>query len=112
ARLSGVQALFGRGLDQLSPPEVEHTLLELPAERAQYVGLVRDIAGWPDRSPIGRRLPTEAEVDALQRVAGRWRGVALLPHEPALRMAAVLFRRTFILDPLYDTGDLLYAAWH
>jgi hypothetical protein len=110
--LTGVQALFGRGLDQLSPPEVEHVLLELPAERAQYVGLVRDIAGWPDRSPIGRRLPSDDEVDALQRLAGRWRAVALLDDEPALRMAGILFRRTFVLDPLYDTGDVLYAAWH
>jgi len=27
-------------------------------------------------------------------------------------MAGALFRRTFVLDPLYDTGDVLYAAWH
>src|SRR4051812_32259506 len=71
ARLSLVHALLGRGLDQLSPPEVEHVLLELPAERADYLGLVRDIAGWPDRSIIGRRLPGADEVAALQHLAGR-----------------------------------------
>lgn len=106
------RALLVRGLDQLSPPEVEHTLLELPAERQEYVGLLTDVAGWPDRSPLGRRVPGDDEVDALNSMAGRWRAVTLLDDEPALCMAATLFRRTFVLDPLYDAGDLLYAAWH
>jgi len=105
-------ALVARGLDHLSPPEVESVLLELPAERAAYRGLVSDIAGWPDRSPIGRRVPNEAEVADLRKKPGRWRAVTLLEDEPALRTAARLFARTFVLDPLYDTGDLLYAAWH
>jgi hypothetical protein len=99
-------------LDNLSPPEVAHVLLELPAERAEYIGLVTDLAGWPDRSSLSRRVPADDEVAALSKLAGRWRAVTLLDDEPALRMAAALFRRTFVLDPLYDSGDLLYAAWH
>jgi hypothetical protein len=105
-------ALVGRGLDHLSPPEVESVLLELPAERAAYRGLVSEIAGWPDRSPIGRRVPNDAEVEKLLKTSGRWRAVTLLEDEQALRIAATVFARTFVLDPLYDTGDLLYAAWH
>ncbi len=101
-----------RGLDQLSPPEVEHVLLELPAERTEYVSLVAELAGWPRRSTLSRRVPTDNEVDQLDRTAGRWRAVTLLDDEPAITAAAILFRRTFVLDPLYDTGDLLYAAWH
>jgi hypothetical protein len=101
-----------RHLDQLSPPEAEHVLLELPVERAAYLGLVADITGWPDRSPLVRRVPAEDEVAALRNLAGRWRAVTLLDDELALRMAATLFRRVFVLDPLFDTGDLLYAAWH
>jgi len=107
-----VQALAVRGLDQLSPPEVEHVLLELPAERTEYVSLVAELAGWPRRSTLSRRVPTDNEVDQLDRTAGRWRAVTLLDDEPAITAAAILFRRTFVLDPLYDTGDLLYAAWH
>ena len=29
-----------------------------------------------------------------------------------MRNAAGLFSRVFVLDPLYDSGALLYAAWH
>jgi hypothetical protein len=101
-----------RHLDHLSPPEAEHVLLELPVERAEYLGLVADITGWPDRSPLARRVPAEDEIAALRNTAGRWRAVTLLDDETALRMAVTLFRRVFVLDPLYDTGDLLYAAWH
>jgi hypothetical protein len=104
--------LAGRGLDQLSPPEVEHVLLELPAERAAYAGLLGDLNGWPDRSPLSRRVPSDQEVQELHRAKGRWRAICLLDDDPALRTAAVLFRRVFVLDPLYDSGDLLYAAWH
>jgi hypothetical protein len=101
-----------RHLDHLSPPEAEHVLLELPAERAAYVGLVAEITGWPDRSPLVRRVPAEDEIAALRNTAGRWRAVTLLDDETALKMAVTLVRRVFVLDPLYDTGDLLYAAWH
>jgi hypothetical protein len=100
------------GLDELSPPEVERVLLELPTDRAEYVGLVRDISGWPERSVVGRRIPTEAEIARLNREAGRFRAVALLEDERAIEVAAPVFDRVFVLDPLYDTGDLLYAAWH
>ena len=101
-----------RGLGELSPPEVERVLLELPTDRAEYVGLVRDISGWPERSVVGRRIPTEAEIARLNRTSGRLRMVALLEDERAIEVAAPLFDSLFILDPLYDTGDLLYAAWH
>src|SRR5215467_8245099 len=97
------RALLSRGLDQLSPPEVEHTLLELPAERAEFVGILSDITGWPDRTPLQRRVPNEEEIGALNRQAGRWRAVTLLDDELALRTAAVLFKTTFVLDPLYDS---------
>ena len=106
------RAVFGRGLAELSPPEAAHTLLELPANRPEYVGLLQDMGDWPDRSPIGQRLPADAEVDALDHLAGRWRAVTLLDDERALRISALAFSRTFVLDPLYDNGDLLYAAWH
>ncbi|HEY3062866.1 MAG TPA: hypothetical protein VGL99_28165, partial [Chloroflexota bacterium] len=78
----------------------------------EYVGLVAELADWPRRSTLSRRVPTDQEVDRLNHSAGRWRAVTLLDDEPAITTAAILFRRTFVLDPLYDTGDLLYAAWH
>lgn len=105
-------ALGGRGLDQLSPPEVEHVLRELPAERAAYAGLLSDLSGWPDRTPLSRRVPSAREVAQLRRKAGPWRGICLLDDDLALRTAAVLFETIFVLDPLYDAGELLYAAWH
>ena len=36
----------------------------------------------------------------------------LLDDEGALKQAAWIFDRVFVLDPFYDTGALLYAAWH
>src|SRR5207244_2294586 len=38
--------------------------------------------------------------------------IGLLEDECALRTAAGLFNRVFVLDPFYDCGALLYAAWH
>lgn len=107
-----MEFLRSRGLDQLSPPEVESTLLELPAERASYVALLGDLTGWPDRTPLQRRVPSDAEVQQLNKARGRWRAVTLLDDDAAIRAAALLFRRVFILDPLYDSADMLYAAWH
>src|SRR6202011_4588063 len=63
-------------------------------------------------SALGHRVPTDADVDALARVAGRWRAIVLLEDERALRNAAGLFSCVFVLDPFYDSGALLYAAWH
>jgi hypothetical protein len=101
-----------RGFADLSPPEAEHALLELPTNRADYVGVLEDIGDYPERSPIGQRVPSASEVAALTGQAGRWRAVALLEDERALRNAAFLFNRVFVLDPFYDSGALLYAAWH
>ena len=106
------RAVFARGLAELSPPEAAHSLLELPTNRPEYVGLLQDMGDWPARSPIGHRVPSDDEVDDLARLSGRWRAVVLLDDERALRTAATTFSRTFVLDPLYDSGDLLYAAWH
>jgi hypothetical protein len=105
-------ALLRRGLDQLSPPEVERALFELPADRPEYVKTVQDMSGWPIRVGIGRRIPSEQEIDRLNRLRGRWRAVTLLEDDRATALAASLFTRVFVLDPLYDTGDLLYAGWH
>jgi hypothetical protein len=104
--------MASRGFADLSPPEAEHALLELPTNHADYVGVLEDIGDYPARSPIGPRVPTEDEVDVLRRQAGRWRAVVLLEDERALRNAAYLFNRVFVLDPFYDSGALLYAAWH
>ena len=104
--------MAARGFADLSPPEAEHTLLELPVNRAEYVGVLQDIGDYPARSPLGQRVPGEDEVAALSRVAGRWRAVVVLDDERALRSAAGLFSHVFVLDPLYDSGALLYAAWH
>jgi hypothetical protein len=101
-----------RGLADLSPPEAEHTVLELPTNRAEYVGVLQEIGDYPVRSPMGQRVPGDDEVAALARAAGRWRAVVLLEDERALRSAAGLFSRVFVLDPFYDSGALLYAAWH
>jgi hypothetical protein len=57
-------------------------------------------------------VPTEREVERLKRIRGRWRAICLLDDERALRVAAVHFERVLVLDPLYDMGALLYAAWH
>lgn len=101
-----------RGFGDLSPPEAEHTILELPTNRAEYVGVLQDIGDYPARSPIGDRVPSDREVAALARIPGRWRAIVLLDDERALRTVAGLFSRVFVLDPFYDSGALLYAAWH
>ena len=107
-----LQAIATRGLADLSPPELEHSLLELPTNRAEYVGLLQEVGDYPARSPIGQHVPDDSEVDALRNLAGRWRAIVLLDDERALKTAAGLFSRVFVLDPFYDTGALLYAAWH
>ena len=109
---AGWRTMASHGWADLSPPEAEHAILELPTNRAEYVGVLQDIGDYPHRSPIGHRVPNADEVKALQNAAGRWRAVVLLEDERALRSAAGLFSRVFVLDPFYDTGALLYAAWH
>jgi hypothetical protein len=109
---AGWQALAARGYADLSPPEAEHAVLELPTNRAEYVGMLEAMGDYPARSPIGYRVPTDAEVEALRNLEGRWRAVVLLDDERALKTVACLFDRTFVLDPFYDSGALLYAAWH
>src|SRR5437763_6891822 len=109
---AGWRTMASHGWADLSPPEAEHAILELPTNRAEYVGVLQDIGDYPHRSPIGHRVPDADEVKALQRAAGRWRAVVLLEDERALRSAAGLFSRVFVLDPFYDTGAMLYAAWH
>jgi hypothetical protein len=104
--------MASRGFADLSPPEAEHAMLELPTNRADYVGVLQDLGDYPARSPIGPRVPTQAEVDELKRDGGPWRSVVLLDDERTARQAAVLFDRVFVLDPFYDSGALLYAAWH
>jgi len=108
----GWRAFGSRGFADLSPPEAEHAILVLPTNRAEYIGMLQDIGDYPARSPIGLRVPADDEVAALRRVAGRWRAIVLLEDERALRTAAGLFNRVFVLDPFYDCGALLYAAWH
>jgi hypothetical protein len=108
----GWRAMSSRGFADLSPPEAEHAMLELPTNRADYVGVLQDLGDYPARSPIGPRVPSEAEVEALKRGGGAWCSVVLLDDQRAARQAAVLFDRVFVLDPFYDSGALLYAAWH
>src|ERR1700716_3822908 len=108
----GWRAFGSRGLADLSPPEAEHAILELPTNRAEYIGVLQDIGDYPARSPIGLRVPADDEVEALKKTAGKWRAIVLLEDERALRTAAGLFNRIFVLDPFYDCGALLYAAWH
>jgi hypothetical protein len=110
--MDGWRALQARGLSHLSPPEVEHALLELAANRIEYTATLKDIGDYPRRSPLGSRLPQAAEIEALRRRGGRWRTVTLLDDERALCIASTLFHSAFLLDPLYDTGMLLYGAWH
>jgi hypothetical protein len=105
-------ALTARGLSQLSPPEAEHAVLELATNRVEYVGMLQDICDYPRRSPLDCRVPQLAEIEALDRRAGLWRSVSLLDDERALCLTATLFSSALILDPFYDTGALLYAAWH
>ena len=111
-RAASWRALAARGFAELSPPEAQHAVLELATDRAQYVGVVQDLADYPARSPLGQRVPTQAEVDALRTLKGSWRAVLLLDDERALKTAACLFDRVFVLDPFYDCGGFLYAAWH
>ena len=109
---TGWQALAARGIADLSPPEAEHAVLELATNRAEYIALLEDIGDYPARSPIGHRVPTEAEVQALLGPKASRRAVVLLADERALATAACVFDRMLVLDPLYDSGALLYAAWH
>jgi hypothetical protein len=111
-RGAGWRVMAARGLADLSPPEAEHSMLELPTNRAEYVSVLQDLGDYPARSPIGPRVPDDAEVAALSRGAGGWRAIVLLEDERALRCAVGLFSRVFVLDALYDCGALLYAAWH
>jgi hypothetical protein len=74
--------------------------------------VLRDLGDYPARSPIGVRLPSDEDVAALKRAGGRWRAVVALDDDRAALQAAATFDRVFVLDPLYDTGGLLYAAWH
>jgi len=104
--------MASHGFASLSPPEAEHAMLELPTNRTDYVGVLQDLGDYPARSPIGQRVPSQAEVDALKGSGGPWRGVVLLDDERSARHAALLFDRVFVLDPFYDSGALLYAAWH
>jgi hypothetical protein len=106
------RAIATHGFADLSPPEAQHAFLELPTNRAKYVGLVQDLGDYPERSPIGQRAPSAAEIADLARAGGRWRAVVLLEDEAAARQAACAFEGVYVLDPLYDTGALLYAAWH
>ena len=101
-----------RGFADLSPPEAQHAMLELPTNRADYVGMLKDIGDYPRRSPIGHRIPDEGEIEVLKKATGRWRVVVLLDDERALAAAATLFSHEFVLDPMYDSGALLYAAFH
>jgi hypothetical protein len=109
---AGWLALTRHGFADLSPPEAQHALLELPTNRAEYVGVLKDLGDYPARSPIGQRLPTSQEVEGLKQAAGRWRAVVLLDDDAAALQAACAFESVFALDPLYDSGALLYAAWH
>src|SRR5690242_11300938 len=94
-------ALTRHGFADLSPPEARHALLELPTNRVEYVGVLKDLGDYPKRSPIGERLPTANEVNTLKEAAGKWRAVVLLQDEAAARQAACLFETVFLLDPLY-----------
>ena len=109
---SGWRAMTARGFGDLSPPEAHYAMLELPTNRAEYVGVLQDLGDYPSRSPIGQRIPTDAEISALKQAGSQWCGVVLLDDEGALKQAAWIFDRVFVLDPFYDTGALLYAAWH
>lgn len=106
------RVLSSRGYADLSPPEAEHAALELPTDRARYVGVLKEVGEYPARSVLGQRIPTPEEVDDLKRLPGRWRAVVPLDDDRALRVAAGLFARLYVLDPFYDVGALLYAAWH
>jgi hypothetical protein len=106
------RAMAAHGFASLSPPEAEHAILELPTNRAEYVAVLEDIGEYPARSPIGQRVPSDSEVATLRKQPGRWRAVVSLEDERALANAASLFQRVFVLDPFYETGALLYAAWH
>src|SRR5215813_2973803 len=100
--MSGWRAMSSRGFADLSPPEARHAMLELPTNRAEYVGMLKDMGDYRRRSPIGQRIPDAAEIDALARSAGRWRVVVLLDDERALTTAATVFSHEFVLDPMYD----------
>src|SRR5438874_11416128 len=104
AAANGWRTMASHGFAELSPPEAEHAILELPTNRAEYVGVLQDIGDYPARSPIGLRVPTDDDISALKKTAGRWRAIVLLEDERALRTAAGLFSRVFVLDPFYDCG--------
>lgn len=106
------RALSSRGFGDLSPPEAEHAALELTTDRARYVGVLRDVGDYPARSVFGQPVPSVEDVDALRRLPGRWRVLVALEDERAISLATGLFSRVFVLDPFYDVGALLYAAWH
>src|SRR5579864_1354274 len=109
---AGWRAMTARGFGELSPPEAHYAMLELPTNRTEYVGVLQDLGDYPARSPIGQRTPSSEDVATLKQAGGRWRGVTLLDDERTLKHAALLFERLYVLDPFYDSGAQLYAAWH
>jgi hypothetical protein len=107
------RALTSRGLDSLSPPELDHALVELLADRPACIRLLEDFANWPARPTLTPYVPSEADTSALASLdGGGWRAVVLLDDQRALHAASVCFSRVFVLDPLFDSAGLLYAAWH
>ena len=62
-------------------------MLELPTNRADYVGVLQDIGDYPGRSPIGHRIPSDDELAELRGQQGRWRAIVMLEDERALTIA-------------------------
>ena len=105
-------ALEGQGLDGLSAPELAVAVQELAQDQSAFVGLLAAANDYPHVPLCSVRRPERAEMERLDSQLPRCRAVLLPEDETGIRAAVEMFDVLLVLDPLWHTGDLLYASWH
>ena len=104
--------LEAHGLDHLSAPELAHALQELAHDRPAFLRVLAAASDYPRVGLCSQRRPDRAEIARLDRRLPRSRAVVLPEDDAAISTALATFEVLLVLDPLWHTGDLLYASWH
>jgi hypothetical protein len=105
-------ALEAQGLDGLSAPELALAVQELAQDQRAFVGLLAAANDYPRVPLCSVRRPEAAEIQRLDSQLPRCRAVLLPEDDLGLQTARGSFDVLLVLDPLWHTGDLLYASWH
>jgi hypothetical protein len=105
-------ALQAQGLDGLSAPELALAVQELAQDQHAFVGLLAAANDYPRVPLCSVRRPEPAEIERLDSQLPRCRAVLLPEDDLGLQTARGVFDVLLVLDPLWRTGDLLYASWH